>query len=106
MDKVSLGNKIKEARLSKGVTQQELSRAADINEMYLSEIERGIKMPSLIVFTKLVVALDISADYVLRDFMPSGKEYVYDEITQKLDGLTPHQRKTAADILDAYIKNL
>ena len=39
MDKVSLGNKIKEARLKKGVTQQELSRIADINEMYLSEIE-------------------------------------------------------------------
>ena len=38
MDKVSLGNKIKEARLKKGVTQQELSRIADINEMYLSEI--------------------------------------------------------------------
>jgi len=37
---------------------------------------------------------------------PSGKEFVYDELTQKLDGLTPQQRKTAADILDAYIRNL
>lgn len=106
MDKVSLGNKIKESRLKKGVTQQELSRAADINEMYLSEIERGVKMPSMNVFTKLIVALDISADYVLRDVTPSGKEFVYDELTQKLDGLTPQQRKTAADILDAYIRNL
>ena len=106
MDKVSLGNKIKEARLKKGVTQQELSRIADINEMYLSEIERGVKMPSMNVFTKLIVALDIAADYVLRDVTPSGKEYVYDELTQKLDGLTPQQRKTAADILDAYIRNL
>lgn len=106
MDKVSLGNKIKEARLKKGVTQQELSHAADINEMYLSEIERGVKMPSMNVFTKLIVALDISADYVLRDVTPAGKDYVYDELTQKLDGLTPQQRKTAADILDAYIRNL
>lgn len=106
MDKVSLGNKIREARTMKGYTQQELSRIADIGEMYLSEIERGVKMPSMNVFIKLIIALDISADYVLRDEIPSGKEFVYDELTQKLDGLTPQQRKTAAAILDAYISNL
>ena len=33
-------------------------------------------------------------------------DFVYDELTQKLDSLTPKQRKTAADILDAYIRNL
>lgn len=106
MDKVSLGNKIREARTLKGYTQQELSRIADIGEMYLSEIERGVKMPSMKVFIKLIIALDISADYVLRDEIPTGRDYVYDEITQKLEGLTPKQRKTAADILDAYINNL
>ena len=106
MDKVSLGNKIREARTMKGYTQQELSRIADIGEMYLSEIERGVKMPSMNVFIKLIIALDISADYVLRDEIPSGKEFVYDELTQRLDGLTPQQRKTAAAILDAYISNL
>ena len=106
MDKVSLGNKIREARTMKGYTQQELSRIADIGEMYLSEIERGVKMPSMNVFIKLIIALDISADYVLRDEIPSGKEFVYDELTQRLDGLTPQQRKTAAAILHAYISNL
>ena len=106
MDKVSLGNKIREARTLKGYTQQELSRIADIGEMYLSEIERGVKMPSMKVFIKLIIALDISAVYVLRDEIPTGRDYVYDEITQKLEGLTPKQRKTAADILDAYISNL
>lgn len=106
MDKVSLGNKIREARTLQGYTQQEPSRIADIGEMYLSEIERGVKMPSMKVFIKLIVALDISADYVLRDEIPTGRDYVYDAITQKLEGLTPKQRKTAADILDAYINNL
>lgn len=106
MDKVALGRKIRDARIKKGYTQQTLSEKADIGEMYLSEIERGIKMPSMNLFIKLITALDISADYVLRDEVPTGKEYVYDEITQKLEGLTPRQRKAAADILDAYIKNL
>ena len=74
--------------------------------MYLGEIERGVKTPSLACFMKLVQCLDISADYILRDELPSGSTFICDEITQKLLDLTPQQRKTAADILDAYIKNI
>ncbi|MBE6903548.1 MAG: helix-turn-helix transcriptional regulator [Ruminococcaceae bacterium] len=106
MDKKALGSKLREARKSKGYTQEVLAEKADIGVMYLGEIERGIKMPSMNIFIKLIEALDISADYVLRDELSSGKEYVFDEITNKLAGLTPQQRKTAADILDAYLRNL
>lgn len=106
MEKADLGKKIREARLKKGYTQQALAQEAGIGIMYLGEIERGIKMPSMRIFIKLIEALDISADYVLRDELSSGKGYIYDELTEKLTHLTPKQRKTAADILDAYIKNL
>lgn len=74
--------------------------------MYLGEIERGVKMPSMKSFIKIIEALDISADYILRDELRSGKAYVYDEITQKLEGLTPKQRRGAIEILDAYLKTL
>ena len=106
MDKAALGQKLRQARLDKGYTQQSLSEKAEMGEVYLSEIERGLKMPRLNLFIKLITALDISADYSLRDEVPTGKDFVYDELTQKLDSLTPKQRKTAADILDAYIRNL
>lgn len=106
MDKAALGQKIREARLKKGYTQQALAQEAGIGIMYLGEIERGIKMPSMRIFIKLIEALDISADYILRDELTSGESYIYDELTEKLKNLTPRQRKTAADILDAYIKNL
>ena len=106
MDKAALGQKLREARLKKGYTQQALAGEASIGIMYLSEIERGLKMPSMNIFIKLIEALDISADYVLRDELTSGKEYIYDELTEKLKNLTPKQRKTATDILDAYIRNL
>lgn len=106
MDKSALGKELRDARQKKGFTQHELAEIADIGNIYLSEIERGLKMPSLNIFIKLIEALDISADYILRDELSSGKEYIYDEITQKLKNLTPKQRKTAADILDAYLRNL
>ncbi len=106
MDKAELGKRIREARNNAGLTQEVLAEKADIGVMYLGEIERGLKMPSLKIFIKLVEALDISADYLLRNEVSSGRSFVYDEITQKLEGLTPKQRKGAVDILNAYLKTL
>ena len=106
MDKISLGNRIKTARLEKGFTQNALAQCADVSNVYLGEIERGLKMPSLNSFIKIIQALDISADYILRDEVASGERYIYDEIAAKMRDLTPKQRKTAADILDGYLNNL
>ena len=106
MEKTALGQRIRESRIEKGYTQQALANKAEIGLMYLGEIERGIKMPSLSVFIKIVDALDISADYVLRDELKSGEHFIFDDLTDKLIPLSPKQRKTAAEILDAYIRNL
>lgn len=106
MEKAALGQRLRDARQAKGITRQVLAGKTNISEVYLGEIERGLKMPSLNSFIKIIEALEVSADYLLRDELTSGREYIYDEITQKLNNLTPKQRKTVADILDAYIKNL
>lgn len=106
MEKTALGQRIRESRIEKGYTQQTLANKAGIGLMYLGEIERGIKMPSLSVFIKIVDALDISADYVLRDELKSGEHFIFDDLTDKLIPLSPKQRKTATEILDAYIRNL
>lgn len=106
MERAALGKRIRESRIKKGYTQKNLAGRAKIGVVYLSEIERGIKMPSLSIFIKIIDALDVSADYVLRNELPSGREYTCTEITEKLRALTPIQRKIATDILDAYLINL
>lgn len=106
MEKKALGRSLREARVNKKYTQEVLAEKADIGVMYLGEIERGVKMPSLKVFVRLVEALEVSADYILRNELSSGKEYIFDEMTRKLEDLTPQQRKIATSILDAYIDNL
>lgn len=106
MEKTALGQRIRESRMEKGYTQQALANKAGIGLMYLGEIERGIKMPSLSIFLKIVDALDVSADYVLRDELKSGERFIFDDLTDKLAPLSSKQRKTATEILDAYIRNL
>lgn len=106
MDKKFFGLRVKETRKSLKLTQEELAEKADIGVVYLGEIERGLKSPSITVFAKIAKALDVSADYLLRDELPTGKAYVFDDLTKKLEGLTPKQRKTVSDIIDAYLNNL
>lgn len=106
MEKIVLGERLRQIRIQKGYTQQALAKKADIGVVYLGEIERGLKMPSLGVFVKIIESLEVSADYVLRDELSSGSAYIFNEITEKLRDLTPKQRKTITDIIDVYVKNL
>lgn len=101
-----LGKRIRETRIKKKYTQQKLAEEAGIGQMYLGEIERGVKMPSLRIFISIVETLEVSADYILKDELSSGAHYVYDEVSEKLKHLSPKQRKTASEILDAYIRNI
>lgn len=106
MEKAALGCMIKKVRQRRGYTQEAVAEKADIGLMYYGEIERGVKMPSMNIFIKIIEALEVSADYILQNELSTGREYVFDEMTKKLENLTPQQRKTASDILDAYINNL
>lgn len=106
MQREALGLRIREARKTKSITQEQLAEKIGVTSVYISEIERGNKMPSIPVLISIVEALDISADYLLRDNISSGKPYIYNEFTEKLDKLTPKQRKAALDLLDVFIKNL
>lgn len=106
MDKIKIGAQIREARLLKKYTQETLAEKADIGVTYLSDIERGVKFPSLTIFIKIVEALGVSADFILRGTIESGKSYVYDDLTNKLENLTPKQRQCVSDIIDAYIKTI
>ena len=71
MEQNTLGKRIKEARKKLKLTQEKLSEKANISNVYLGEIERGEKTPSIPVLIDLIEALDVSADYLLRDELNS-----------------------------------
>ena len=106
MDKVAIGSRLREARNMVKLTQEQLEKKVGIGTTYISDIERGAKFPSLSLFIKIVDALGVSSDFILRGEIEAGKNCVYDDLTRKLDGLTPKQRLGVADLIDAYIKNL
>ena len=104
MEQTMLGQRIRQVRKQKKMTQEQLAEKAEISAYYLGELERGIKMPSLKIFVAIAEVLEISTDALLRDQVPAGTVYLNNEITEKLNQLTPQQRRGAVEILEAYIK--
>lgn len=62
----SLGRVIKDTRLRKDLTQEEVAEKVGITQNYLAIIEMGTKLPSLRVLMKIAKALDVRT----RDLIP------------------------------------
>ena len=51
------GRRLRELRQKYGVTQEQLSAATGLTEGYISNMERGLKVPSLTTILRVSVAL-------------------------------------------------
>ncbi len=106
LDKLTMGDRIKNARKKLGLTQEALAEKVDVTLYYMGEIERGVKTPSLDLFIRLVEVLDVSADYLLRDTVSMGNVYGDKRMARKLENLTPRQRAAVEALIDTYIEYL
>lgn len=65
LDYEKLGLKIKEIRISKGITQNNLAEMVGCNTSHISNIENNYTKLSLNVLIAIAGALDTSVDYLL-----------------------------------------
>lgn len=57
---MKIGNRIRNLRLQKNLTQEELAERTDLSKGYISQMERDLSMPSLEVFFDLLEVLGSS----------------------------------------------
>ena len=57
--------RLKRRRMEKGLRSKELAEMLSISKPYMSQIEKGLRLPSDEVLTKLAVVLEISKDWLL-----------------------------------------
>ena len=106
MYKITIGDRIKEARKKQGLTQEQLAERLDVSVEFVGQIERGLKLPSMNVFIKLIGVLNVSADYLLRDSVSTGQLFGDNAIGRKIEKLTPKQRIALEALIDTYIQYL
>lgn len=74
LDYKAIGIRIAQRRKQLGLKQSEVEEAADIGFKYLSNIERGISIPSTEVIMRLALALDTTPDEFLVGTARQGEE--------------------------------
>ena len=74
LDYKAIGTRIAQRRKQLGLKQSEVEEAADISFKYLSNIERGISIPSTEVIMRLALALDTTPDEFLVGTARQGEE--------------------------------
>lgn len=67
IDYVALGKRIREKRIEKNFTQEQLGEICDLSAAHIGHIERGTRILSVEVLFNIAQALNTSIDFLLFD---------------------------------------
>lgn len=65
--KTKFGNRVKELRLSRGYSQEQLAELSELDRTYIPGIESGKRNVSLVVIEKIANAFNISISELTND---------------------------------------
>lgn len=95
LSKEIIGKRIDRARKSAQITQAALAEIINISEKYLSRIECGKQLPSIVIVAKICEALCISADELLGQ----TNTYYNKSISNEMSSLSSYEQKRITDII-------
>ncbi len=88
-----LGQKIKETRISRNLTQENLASAIGINTSHISNIETNKTKVSLNALVLICNALDVSVDYILETELNEPSSAMDREILRELKKLDKNKKE-------------
>ena len=68
------GQRIQDARMTRGITQEEFAEEIDVSPSYYQKLERGVRTCSLDILVSIAEHLHVSTDYLLTGKRSSTKE--------------------------------
>jgi len=103
----SLGDYLREQRLSSRLSLRQLAEMAGVSNPYLSQIERGLRKPSADVLQQIAKALRISAEqlYIRAGIVsPEATKDVSVELAILADArLTERQKQSLLDVYASFL---
>lgn len=85
-----LGKFIRNGRLDLKLTQEQLAEKLNCNLSYLGNVERGKHIPSLKLFCKIILILNLSADAFIRPNQ-NAENSSYLQLLRLLPQCTPRE---------------
>lgn len=99
-------NRLKEARVLRGMSQADLAAKAGLPPASVSHFESGPRKPSFDNLKALASALDVTTDYLLgRSEKPDASAETVGRLHRDLHKLTSQDLELAKGFVDLLIKN-
>ncbi len=105
MNRIWLGNRIREARERQHLTQEYLSELVAISPTHMSVIERGVKGMKLSTFIRIANALGVSADELLQDELTHETQVHSIILYELIDKLPVVEQRKLVHMMKAYVES-
>ena len=106
IDYASIGQKVKQIRLGKGVTQEQLAEAVGVGVTHISHLETGSGTVSLKVFLAIVNYLECSSDEILCKEITTARPIVNSWLTELVADCDQTEVKIIADTVSTLKQTL
>ena len=103
LDYSIIGERLKKARISKGLTQEQLAEKLDVSVAFLSRAERGNVKINLPRITQICNILDISISTIITGTAFNSKDYLTEDFSNLLKNCPPEKFKLIYDIAKVII---
>lgn len=103
---MTLGEKIKLARMQKKISQQELGDAAETHQKNVSKYEKDLVIPSAITLKKIADALEVTTDYLLgHEDNAAIKDTALLKQFKEVDTMPDDEKNALMKVISAYIRD-
>ena len=97
-DYIVIGRRIKNTRIARNLTQEELADKIDVSIAFMSRVERGSSQINLKRLTQIAEILNVSPGFLLTGSNTASKDYLREDFRQVLDRCTPEQQRLIYEI--------
>ena len=94
-----IGERVRRARMEKGMTQAQLARSLCVSAPFVSNIEQGKQTMNAVTLRNICRTLDVSADWILGNFTPTTNKIADADISQKLKNCTLEEKSAMLKVI-------
>ena len=100
-----IGNRIKQARIAKNYTQEDLAEQLDVSVAFLSRVERGNSKINLRRLNQICGLLDVSESYMLTGTANNEANYLDKEFAEMLKKCSPEKQRLVYNVVKAIVES-
>ena len=106
IDYTTIGKKIRNKRLEKGLSQEKLAELCNVGTTHISHIETGNCVPSLKTFVSIINALSCSADEILCDELDNAEHTYITNISDLIEDCNSRELMIITDTVSSLKDSL